>query len=327
MNTFWNKFLKDGIHPAAPDDGLREALDYLQHNDANTIPSKDTAISILFHRIGTAISECYFGDINVLIISLLSELAPISSINHFMQPGLYDSIFVLFLNDDATFEKSVEFLNKFYDRPDIDSVFDDLIMVTIVNLANYSPPKQPLWRFMCKFFTKFGEKIESMCDFKALESNGMMPIFTRSLIWDYRNVYQNPPIKEHEESFWILWKSILSRYKKALDNNDVDKNMNEEEDEIQDQVKPVIALFQGIMNEVRLSIYYALLSAQKENKYITNTPLDVWKLLHEINTNELISFLEAQIENDALKVALQASLLFVENENRSRIQKMLDEYE
>lgn len=150
MNTFWNKFLKDGIHPAAPDDGLREALDYLQHNDANTIPSKDTAISILFHRIGTAISECYFGDINVLIISLLSELAPISSINHFMQPGLYDSIFVLFLNDDATFEKSVEFLNKFYDRADIDSVFDDLIMVTIVNLANYSPPKQPLWRFMCK---------------------------------------------------------------------------------------------------------------------------------------------------------------------------------
>ena len=216
-------------------------------------------------------------------------------------------------------------MDKFYDRPDIDSVFEDLIMITIVNLANYSPPKPSLWRFMCKFFTKFGEQIENLCDFKALESNGMMPIFTRSLIWDYRNIYQNPPVKEHEEIFWELWKSILTRYKEALNNND--SNENEEEDEERNKVKPVIALFQGLMNEIRLSVYYALSSAQKENRYITNTPLDVWKLLHEINVNELISFLEAQLENDALKVALQASLSFVENENRDRIQKMLEDYE
>ena len=327
MDDFWNKFLEDGIHPKSPDDGLRESLDYLQNYPIDSIPSKDTVFSILFHRIEKTITECFFGDINLLIISLLSELAPISSINHFMQPGLYESIYVLFMNDDITFEKSVEFLDKFFDRADIDSVFEDLIMVTIVNLANYSPPKPQLWRFMCKFMTKFGEKIENMCDFTALESNGLLPIFTRSLVWDYRNIYQNPPDKKHEEVFWLMWKSILTRYKEALyNNNDDNNNKNEEEEDDRPRVKPVIALFQGLLNEIRLSIYYSLSSAQENNKYISNTPLEVWKLLHEINKDELISFLETQIENDALKVALQASLLFVDDENRVRIQKMLDEY-
>ena len=90
--------------------------------------------------------------------------------------------------------------------------------------------------------------------------------------------------------------------------------------------KPVIALFQGLMNEVRLSIYFGLSSTQKDGKYISDTPLEVWKLLHEIDKDELISFLETQIANDALKVALQASLLFVDDENRGRVQNMLDEY-
>lgn len=327
MDDFWNKLLEEGIHPASPDDGLRESLDYMQKYSSESIPSKDTVISILFNRIEKTITECFFGDINLLIISLLSELASVSSMNHFMQPGLFESIFVLFMNDDATFEKSVEFLDKFFDRPDIHSVFEDLIMVAIVNLANYSPPKPSLWRFMCKFMTKFGETIENMCDFTALESNGLMPIFTRSLIWDYRNIYQNPPDKKHEESFWLMWKSILTRYKDAVYNNDEDKNKNEdEEDEEGPREKPVISLFKGLLNEIRLSIYYGLSSAHENGKYVSNTPLEVWKLLHEINEDELISFLETQIENDALKVALNASLLYVDDKNRSRVQKMLDEY-
>ena len=321
MSDFWSDFLKVGIHPQKPDDGLKEALEFLNNNSLDEVPSKDQIISILFHRIDKTLNECYFGDVNELVISLLSKLAKISSINHLMQPGLYESIFVLFLNDEKTFDAAVDFLNGFFDRDDIENRLEDVIMVTIINLANYSPPKLPLWRFMCRFMERFGGNIESMCDFKAVESNGLLPIFTRSLIWNYRNIYQHPPEKQHEEMFWKLWKSILTRYKEAsmnIKDSDEDK-------------PPVIQLFFGLMNEIRLSIYFSLTSALKSKngdklEFVSETPLEVWKLLFEINTEEMIVFLESQFENDALRIALQASLSFINDDYKERINNMLSKY-
>ncbi|OHS93270.1 hypothetical protein TRFO_11874 [Tritrichomonas foetus] len=313
-------------------------LEYIQKNSIDTIPDKDRVISILFHRIGTAISECYFGNINVLIISLLAELASVASLNHLMQPGLYESMYVLFLNNDVTCEKAVEFLDRFFDRPDIDNVLEDVIMVTIVNMANYSPPSPPFWRFMCKFMYKFGEKIEKMSDFSAVESSGLLPIFTRSLIWDYRNIYQHPPEKEHEEVFWLMWKSILTRYKEAILKNPVIINLNsddkkdekseknnEESDDFKDK-DPVIQLFYGLMNEIRLSVYFSQKSAQKEGQYLSNTPLEVLKLLYQIDGDGLMSFLESQFESEQLRITLQALNNIAEGGHKSRVEQMLSKY-
>lgn len=331
-DTFWTKFLEQGIHSDHSNDDLQDALSYLQTHSPDSIPSKERAVSLLFHRINSSLSENYFGDINLLIISLLSELAPFASLSHFQQPGLYESIFVLFMNDPKTFDKSIEFLEKFYDRDDIHLVFDDFLMITIINLSNFSPPKPQLWRFMCKYFAKFGEQIEEMCDFKALDSNGLLPIFTRSLIWTYRNIYQNPPDKTHEEDFWQLWKNILFRYKKAIFDLNSFKSIQQDPNdahykEINDIKRPVMGLFEGLMNEIRLSIYFGLHSALENGNYVSETPLEVWKLLHEIDCQELISFLESQLENDALHVALKASLQFCGDEYRDRVQSMLSQYE
>ena len=288
IDKFWDKVIRESLHPTDVIGDLKYCLDIFQKYPQINIKNKEQVISIIFRRIENIILDYNFGEINVLVISLLSELANISPINHFLIPGLIESIFVLFLQDDVTFEKSVLFLERLFSRKDIIYIFEDIIMVTVINLANYTTPNILLWRFICKFLLRFSSEIEPMIDYKSLEPNGVIPIFTRSYIFIYKNIYQNPPENVHEECFWELWKSVLTRYKASQDHND-----------------PVFLFFKDLLNEIRLSIYIAFPSSfdNLNNSYFSDTSLHVWELLFLISPNEMISFLESQFDSNYLEFA------------------------
>jgi hypothetical protein len=143
--------------------------------------------------------------------------------------------------------------------------------------------------------------IETMCDFTAMEANGMLPIFTRSLIWTYRIVYQNPP-ETHEECFWDLWIGVLARFHSGK--------------------LPTIALFQGLMPEVRLSLYWALKSTVGVDPGLT-CAFRVWRILYEIGSAQLLELLESQTECDALTVACNTALPFASPEHQTRLRQIL----
>ena len=242
-----------------------------------------------FENAEQLLKDRNFEDVSELVIKLLAALVPVASMEQLMTSGLVESIFVLFLNRPETCDDAVRFLDRFFERPDIDDVFDDLVMVTIVNLANFSPPSLPLWRFMCKFMCKFGEKIENMVDFSAVESNGMLPIFTRSLIWTLRIIYQHPPEDEsvNEEVFWA----------------------------------PVILLFKSLMNEIRLSLYWALKTTKNKDGSSVRAP-SVWRQMFTIYQGELIEFLEQQFPCRSLEIAVEILLPVSTEEQAARLRQI-----
>jgi hypothetical protein len=124
----------------------------------------------------------------------------------------------------------------------------------------------------------------------------MLPIFTRSLIWTYRIVYQNPP-ESDEPSYWTLWAGALARYVRDL----------------QLPNSPVTLLFGGILSEVRLSLYWAL--------QWTHSPLsrEVWRCLYEADREGIIEFIEGQSEGPAREAACAATVEVASEADRERL--------
>lgn len=282
---FWNELVEQGGDCPNPCDLIPRAIELMEMYPQELV-NEERVFDVLFKRFDGIIKQNTFDDISELVISLLAALSPIAPMKKLMVQGLFESIFVIFLNNPRTVEGAVKFLDRFFDRSDIDTVFEDVLMVTVINLANFSPPRVSLWRFLCKFMTKFGERIENLVDFTSVESSGMLPIFTRSLIWTYRNIYQNPPESCHEESFWSLWNSILPRYLLSVSDNSA----------------PVTLLFKGLMNEIRLSIYWAMKTASGDS----STPKSVLRVLYEIDKNEMIEFLRRQFPCPSLESTVSA---------------------
>lgn len=295
--------VKEGGDCANPCHLIPEAVALLEEDPQEVTKLGKEIFDVLFKRFDGIIKGNPFENVCELVISLLAALAPVAPMENLMVQGLFESIFVVFLNNQKTFEGAVKFIDRFFDRSDIDTVFEDVLMVTVVNLANFSPPRISLWRFLCKFMAKFGEEIENLVDFSSVESNGMMPIFTRSLIWTYRNIYQNPPEKDHEEVFWKLWESILPRYLRSMKN---------EQD-------PVILLFKGLMNEIRLSIYWAMQTTTREME----TPKFVLKTLYEIDGDTFLSFLSKQFPCPALDVTVKELITIASPEHRSQLDRLM----
>jgi hypothetical protein len=276
---------------------LSRIADFFERFPTFAFPERSIVISTAFERMNVLIHKAPFSAIKVAVIS---APAPIADLRDLGAAGLFESILVLFLHHEQTFEKSVVFLDRFFGRPDVFEVFDDVLFMTIVNFANI-PPHRQFWRFLCKFLSNFGALIEMMCDFTALESNGMLPIFTRSLIWTYRIVYQNPP-ETHEECFWALWVGILARYHSGK--------------------LQTMALFQGLMPEVRLSLYWALKSTLGVHSDLT-CAFHAWRMLYEIGSAQLLEFLEDQIACQALTVACNETLPFASPEHQTRLRQIL----
>jgi hypothetical protein len=294
--AFWPLFLADGPYLQ----NLSRVADFFERFPMFDFPERSIVISTTFQRMNVLIDTAPFSLIKVTVISALAALAPVADLRDLGARGLFESILVLFLHHEQTFEKSVVFLDRFFGRPDVVELFDDVLFMTIVNFANIRPRPQ-FWRFLCKFLTKFGGLIEMMCDFAAVESNGMLPIFTRSLIWTYRIVYQHPP-ETHEECFWALWTEMLTKYHSGK--------------------LQTIGLFQGLMAEVRLSLYWALKSAAGVNPSLT-CAFHVWRVLYEIDSAQLLDLLENQTECEALTVACDATLPFASPEHQTRLRRIL----
>lgn len=288
---FWEELLNESFRTKTPNAKLLTAAYFFDHYPNAELEDKPTLISILIERINKTVVQCDFHCIKIPVIKLLKSIAQFAPLSHLLSPGLLDSILVLFMTNEETHELSVLFLDKFFDRDDIPQILPDIVMNLILLLANFSPPSKSLWRFMCKLFCKYGEEIEQLCDFNVVESSGMLPLFTRNLIWDYRIIYQHPPESNHEPIFWMMWRNILERYYFASQQSN------------SDEPAPVIKCFQQIMNEVRLSIYFALKSATIDGKFIDETPMQVWTLLYNIDQKALISFLDMQYESDELNFA------------------------
>jgi hypothetical protein len=297
--AFWDAFLTEP--PNHPTDGLIETAAFFERFPTLDFPERAAVIAQAFARINSTIATLPFPEVRSLVIAVLGSLSPVAPIANFMATGLLESIVVLFLRTPETFEQSVVFLDRFFGRPDVDAVLDDVVFLMIVNFVNFTPPKLSFWRFLCRFLTRFGAKIELMCDFRATDTRGMLPIFTRSLIWTYRIVYQNPPDAD-EPCFWELWNSILPRYR-----HDVQAF----------EGSPVILMFKGIIHEIRLSLYWALQSTQSP------ASRDVWKCLYDIAPSALVEFLEAQMESPALAAACTATLEIASQPEKERLRHIM----
>jgi hypothetical protein len=294
-DSLWSAFLNED--PESPIAYFTEIATFFELHPTTDFPEKSAVISQIFSRIDIAITTLPFSEIGCLIISVLSSLASIAPLSHFMAKGLLESVVVLFLNTTSTFEESVRFLDRFFARADADSILEDVVFVMIVNFVNFAPPKPPFWKFLCHFLTRFGATIELMCDLRATDAQGMLPIFTRSLIWTYRIVYQNPP-EIDEPCFWELWDSVLTRYRHDIQFF---------------EGSPVILMFKGIFTEIRLSLYWALQWTE------SSLSRNVWKCLYEISPDEMIEFLEEQEKGPALEAACIATLSFASEEKAIRL--------
>ena len=295
FNDFWNNFIKEGIHPQNFIEGLFVISYYFEHyqNIDNNDINMDRIYSIIFYRIEKSVVEYDFDEIKEIIINCLASIASYAPLRCFLSPSLFDSITSLFMNHEETFESSVLFLWRFFHRNDAKEVLDDLIMNFIIVLSNYSPPKHSFWRFLCFFFATYSEQIENMCDFDAIEKGGVLPIFTRSLIWTIRIVVQHPPEKDDEPLFWDFCYDVLKRYNEAKDNK-----------------AQVRRLYDHIMQEIRLAICCALqVSLDKETMHLINKKaLETFNLLAIINEKEIIESFP-MLFGDILDITLSFCLL------------------
>lgn len=273
FTPFWTTFLKEGIRTDDFSKGFYVISYYFEHySSVESIAGVESLFSIMFYRIEKSVVEYDFKIIEEPIIKTLASVAQYAPLRCFLSPGLFDSIISLFMNHEESFETSVLFLWRFFHREDASECIDSVVMNLIVCLTNYSPPKPSLWRFLCFFFAKFSAQIEGMCDFDALEEGGLMPIFTRSLIWTVRLVVQHPPEESNEPLFWEMMSDVMIRYSKA------------------DSKQPVRRMYDHIFNEVRLAILYSLKTAiAEDHTLIDRNALTTFRVLVSIDEEEVIN--------------------------------------
>ena len=272
---FWNKFFEEGIHPTNFNHGLFIVAYFLNHYPKMPVTPNiqcENIYPIIFYRIEKCVIEYPFEEIQYSIITVLTALAPIAPLRNFLSPGLFDSVLAIFMNRDETFEISVQFLDRMFHRSDSEELLDNVIMNLIILLANYSPPKKSLWHFLCFFLKRFSYIIAPMCDFDSLEENGLMPIFTRSLIWTIRLVVQNPP-EQHSTDFWEFCCDTLQRYKAAEKGDNFRR------------------LYDHIWNEMRLSILYSFHSAVVDFK-IEKIVVETLNLLMDLGEEDVFTTIQ-----------------------------------
>lgn len=251
FTKFWEKFIAEGIRLSNFNSGLFVVAYFFENYQGLPIGSSTTyenVYPVLFYRIEKSVTEYPFEEIQLSIIEVLTSVAPYAPMRYFLSPGLLDSILSIYMNRELTFEISVTFLNRFFHRDDIVNVLEDIIMNFIIILANFSPPQPSLWHFLCFFLGKYSEIIAPMCDFDSMEENGLMPIFTRSLIWVIRLVVQHPPENAHQPDFWEFCFRVVKKYFEV------------------EQDDPFRRLYFHIWNELRLAICFGITSAIVDSK-------------------------------------------------------------
>lgn len=277
FSRFFINFVQEGMNCGDPLGSIR-IINFFIEKYGEPFEISNSWCYILIRLVCKVITIYDFHQIKIDVIKLLVNISPFCPNRCVLEPGLFDSIMVLFLNDQETQDYSLDFLTCFFNRDDSIDVIPDIIMSLIVALPNYSPPIHKLWKFLCFFFRKFLVRISEMCDFDSIEPNGLMPVFTRSLLWDLRMIYQNPPETNHEECFWLLWDTVL---KECL-------------------VSPPDSQFQKMccffMNELRLSILWSLKSSVSDNESIPDCVKSVWKSLISLYPSEILQMIDTQFE-------------------------------
>lgn len=307
FSKFWDTFFTERLNPKNHFEGFYVIKYFLTYYKVSDIENemRDSLFSILFDRFGKTVLEYNIDIYKVNFIKLLNVIATISPILLFKQPGFMDSMVVIFLRDAEVSEGVINFFYSFFSRDDIYDILEDLLFSFIIPLSNYSPPSRELWRFLCFFFMKYSKFIEGCVDFDIVNSDGTLPIFTMALFNNIRSIQQLPPEIDHEQIFWDMWDVVFNRY---LSND-----------------KTVAKLYDGLINETIISIYFSLKSAINfKDMMINKTAFNVIRLLLIVKEeNSLSSFklLFGEILDIAISVCLLASL----DEMRSKIMCLKDE--
>lgn len=332
FGSFWDQFISKGvdIEDDNPCHNFYVLAYFFSIFPEDSYSKRNDIIEICFNRINKVVSQFFSVEIYKAVITLLASLASISPMSYFLEDGVFESIFITFLNHDETFDQALLFLSKLFQRPDIDSYIDHFIYVLIVVLPNFSPPKPQLWRFICWFLGRFGAEIEEMITFDNLDENGQFPIFIRSLFWCYRQIYQNPPENVNEPDYWNLFNSLLSRYDKALQeqklkhpNEAIFQIMFENSFDASDDTKfykewpNVLKLVTPMIPDIRLSIFWSLKSSLlSDGSFYSHVPLQVLDLIRHIDSQGLLNFSKMQLINEALYVTISNLIILIEDQER-----------
>ena len=239
-----------------------------------------------------AIQNIDFQDVGLNIIKCLKALCLTAPKAILLVDGFIKSLFTIFVMNETTHEVGIEtVINLLIKRTDAHEIVNDNLdeIIEIINeIINIGIPPL-LVTFLIQFLTEYGSNIEEMC-------YGDESIDEELINWTltiYRLILSNPPIEEHNEDFWYLWRTILYRYYRASKSNNKF-----------DLLQPCIQMYQNLIPEIRESLYIGSQSAGEGGKLKSINCQTCWIFLTSIDKKGMIEFLSSRQPSTSMCYAL-----------------------
>lgn len=214
-----------------------------------------------------------------LLLETLCLTAPVESL---FREGLLASLITIFAITPATSENSIKALtNLFINRSDAPTFINDVIIEVIQNLSKILLPdcNDQLLVFIMQFLTNYGDIVDQLC-YAGDEVDDELVEWTLSV---YRLILARPPVDEHCEEFWALWRAVLFRFYRSSQSKNRFESLN-----------PCIQMFNPLLDEIRHTLYQAFESATDGGKLKSLNCQASWIFLASINKDAMFEFLLSQ---------------------------------
>ncbi|OHT17147.1 hypothetical protein TRFO_12676 [Tritrichomonas foetus] len=222
------------------------------------------------------------------VIRLLKELCLTAPIEMLYSQDMFTSLFTTFaVNELCSEDAMIAINNLLINRSDAKEIASKLFNETLQILGNFCAGECPdfMLLFIMKYLDVYGTDIDELC----FEGEDMIEDVANLVLSIYQTILNHPPVEEHCEEFWSLFRSVLYRYYRSSRS----KNPF-------DALQPCFQLFQNLIPEIRVSLFNAFPTAAEGGKLRSINCQACWLFLASIDKKGMIEFLSEQSPSPSL---------------------------
>ena len=242
----------------------------------------DKSTALIMQAIDWSLANASFDQVKLPVIRLLKELCLTAPIEALYSEDMFVSLFRVFALDNVCAEEAtIAISNLLINRADAKDVASKIFHQTLQILAEICIDQCPehLLLFIMNYLYAYGTDIDELC----FEGEDMIEDTSDIVLKLYGTILNNPPIYEHCEEFWVLWRSVLYRYYRSSRS----KNPF-------DALQPCFQLFQSLIPHIRSSLFQAFNSATEDGKLQSVNCQASWLFLTSVDKSGMIEFLSEQ---------------------------------
>lgn len=276
---------------------IHETKDITNFTRRRLIKEFDKSSTEIMQMIDWSLENVGFDNICSPVIKLLKELcltAPYENVIEPFMSSMLPALFNTFATNELCYQDAMTTIkNLLIERSDAKEIATQLFTETIQLFAGFCSSEEEvpyhILIFMMEYLTAYGPDIDEVC----FEGEDIIEETSDLVRLLYSTIAKNPPVDDHCEEYWALWRSVLYRYSRSSNSNNPFEAL-----------KPCLQLFSPLIPLIRESLYNGFASAAEDGKLRSVDSQACWIFITSADRSGMIEFLQAQEPSPSLCYAI-----------------------